>query len=413
MFLVLTIALMPAQVTAFTVSTGVTSNATAFGSQRKIVRDSAGNLFVVYLKSSSGSSQVILSESSNDGETWNDVGRVSDYNFTAARATIAIDAQNRLHIFWTQFVGEYGQVFYKVYAGGAWSRETQLTSGAAYSGYPSAAFDSKGTLHLVWYGYDGVAYQVFYSHLEGGDWSKPDKLSSGFPDSLNPSIAVDYQGNLHVVWFKNNGHYYQINYIRWSGSWLNQIALSSPYTDAADPTIAVDASGNVHLAWDQGEGQRTQIYYAVYQNGTWAAPFPVISINSGAENPSIGVDSAGTVYVLYDERENGLIYLRQRSQEWSTETQITSGGESSYPNVRWSFFNDFAKDKVDFVWTSKEGGSYQIQFGGFQVNNPNPRKQILRIGPSLQMSALILLVGVAIMVKVSLSGKNVGEPTNS
>jgi hypothetical protein len=363
---------VPAQTNSATLTKQATPLSTAFSSQRKLVRDSKGNLFAVYLKQAGNHSQVHLSSSADNGATWNEVGRVSDGDFESVRVTIAIDAADRLHIFWTKFIGEYGQIFYKVYDHGAWSSESQLTSGDAYSGYPSAAFDSKGLIHLVWYGFDGIAYQVFYSRFDGSKWSAPIKLSQGFPDSVNPTIAVDSRDNLHVAWYKSNGRQYQIYYIRWSGSWNEQVVLSSGLTDSFNPTLAIDRKDNVYVAWDKGEGPQTQIYYAVYSAGAWSQQTPLTSGDEAAENPSAAIDALGTLYVFYDKTD-GQIYLREHVNTWSPEERLTAAGENLYPSVRWSFHNNPLSDaggRIDYVWTSKDEGQTSVKYSQLTIQQP-------------------------------------------
>lgn len=262
-----------AQLSGVTVSTNATEHSTAFSSQRKIVRDAEGDLFVSYLRLMNNFSQVFLSRSDDDGRTWKDIGQVSVGEYQSARVSIAIDTSNRVHIFWTKFIGdgqEYGQIFYRTYSTSGWSDEEQLTSGEAYSGYPSACIDSRGRIHLVWYGFDGITYQVYYKSFDGSHWSDPIKLSQGFPDSVNPTVAVDSSDNIHVAWFKSNGRNYQINYIDWTGTWNKQIVLSRALTDAFNPTMAIDPNGRIYIVWDEGTGPITQIYYSVFDGSAWS-----------------------------------------------------------------------------------------------------------------------------------------------
>lgn len=130
---------------------------------------------------------------------------MSEGEFNSVRLSLAIDAADRVHVFWTKFIEEYGQIFQRVYSQGMWSAEQQITSGEGYSGFPSVAVDSKGVLHLVWYSFDGSTYQVYYSRYDfNNNWSTPVRLSQGYPDSVNPTIAVDSKDNLHVAWYKSN-----------------------------------------------------------------------------------------------------------------------------------------------------------------------------------------------------------------
>jgi len=393
-FLLLTIVTLsiPAQAESIVIATDISPTSTSFSSQRKIVRDREGNLFAVYLKMVDDFSQVYLSQSDNNGTSWREVGQISQGSYSSVRVTIAIDSHDQLHIFWTKFIEEYGQIFYRTYGRAGWSEEYQMTTGSAYSGFPSAALDSKGRLHLVWYGYDGVAYQVFYTRLEGTNWSVPLKLSQGFPDSVNPTIAVDSSDNIHVAWYKSNGRRYQINYIRWSDRWGEQLLLSSGSEDAFNPSIAIDSKDNVYIVWDAGEGPRTQIYYAVYHEGKWSEQEPLTSGGADARNPSVAVDARDAVYVLYDKTD-GQVYVRRFFGAWSAEEMLTISGENTFPSVRWSFYNNpfnAAGGQVDYVWTSIQAEVANLMYNALPVIG-QPKTETLNRQPlTLELVAIVV-----------------------
>ena len=374
-FLAMAIMAIPLQASVTTIETQAAPFATAFSSQRKLVRDSRGDLFAVYLKQDGNLSQVYLSESTNNGDKWQELGRVSDGQNQAARVTVTIDGKDRVHIFWTKFIEEYGQITYRTYDHGAWSKAYQITSGPAYSGYPAATLDSKGRIHLVWYGFDGTAYQVFYSRFDGSNWTQPIKLSQGFPDSVNPTIAVDSNDNLHVAWYKSNGRQYQIYYVDWAGSWGEQVVLSSGLTDSFNPTIAVDPSDQVYVAWDKGEANRTRIYYAMFSGGAWSQQAPLTSADSAAENPSITVDAEGNVYVFYDKADGQIHMVERLAGTWSNEKGLTTTGVNEYPSVRWSYNNNplnGASGSIDLLWTSEENGKMSVQFSSLVLHETPP-----------------------------------------
>ncbi len=397
--------LLPVQAeSAFaTVDSGVSPNATAFSSQRKLVRDSNGDLFVAYLKPVENLSEVFLSESTDNGGSWHEVGRISEGKFESVRASITIDSKDRLYIFWTKFIGEYGQIFLRVYEKGVLSEERKLTSGEAYSGYPSGTFDSNGHLHLVWYGFDGTAYQVFYTSYDGTSWSNPIKLSQGYPDSVNPTVAVDSSNNVHVAWFKSNGRNYQINYIRWTGTWNKQVVLSPPLTDAFNPSMAIDSKGRIYVVWDEGQGPLTQIYYSVFSGSVWSEQ---VALTSGpsAQNPSIAVDTQNNVYVFY-EKSDGQIYLRQYDRSWSPEQRLTTSGENTYPSARWSFNNNpfiGLGGRIDFVWTSKEDGLLSVKYAWLSINQSQTVTSVLPVGSAFETGLAVATVATVAVLFVTL-----------
>jgi hypothetical protein len=398
-----------AQMSPVTVATGVLPSSTSFSSQRKIVRYSQGNLFTAYLRTVENHSQVFLSESAGNGTAWREIGQVSEGNYDSVRVSVAMDSEDRVHIFWTQFIGEYGQIMYRTYGRAGWSMVQQLTSGEAYSGFPSAAFDSEGRLHLVWYGYDGIAYQVYYIRLEGGTWSTPVKLSQGFPDSVNPTVAVDSRNNIHVAWYKSNGRHYQINYLRWSNGWGPQLVLSSGLEDAFNPSIAVDSRDDVYVVWDAGQGPRTQIYYAAFKAGEWSEQESLTSGDAGARNPSIAIDAQDSVYVFYD-KSDGQIYLKEFSGSWVPEEKLTETGENTFPSVRWSYYSNpssGAGGQIDYVWTSANVNVTSLMYSEMSiVEKPGSRRQ-----PFNFELAAIAVTGILVLaiLPIILSTGNIKE----
>jgi hypothetical protein len=399
----------PTQLNGTIVAVGVPTLATAYSSQRKIVADAAGHLYAVYLalpqrKDDLNFTQVYLSESDDNGTTWRVLGEVSSGPYTSERATITTDASGRLHIFWTKFVGEqeYGQIFYRIFEHGSFSPEQQLTSSAAYSGYPSAALDSKGVLHLVWYGYDGVAYQVYYSRYDGSNWSQPVRLSQGYPDSLNPTIAVDSNDNVYVAWYKSNGRNYEINFVRWNGAWVDHMVLSYGRNDAIDPTMAVDAQNHVYVVWSQGNVTQSQLYFAELTAGKWSLPVAITSGGIGAEQPSIADEGEAGLYVIYARGDGEICLKHLKGGVWSPEQKITSNGFNSYPSLRWSYYDNPPYNglaRLDYVWTSLVGAISTVRYGSTQVPGPVESASPKAVGSSyLAVGAAIIAAGILVTI---------------
>ncbi len=345
-----------------------TQYATAYSSQRKIVRNAAGELFVVYLKRISNHTQVYLAKSSDEGNTWIDGAQVSHGDFESVRAALAIDSRGIIYVTWTKFVGGYGQIYYRTYSAGTLSDEVTVTSGDAYSGFPSIAVDSKDLVHVVWYGFDGFAYQIYYSSYDGVVWSLPQQLSQGFPDSVNPSIAVDLFDRLHVVWYKNNGRQYQIYYVNRTRDWSDQTVISSGSTDSYNPSIAIDGRNAIHVVWDKQVDGFTQIFYSKSENG-WTSQLQLTTGQTRAENPSITIDASGNLYVFF-ERGDREIYLKKYQGRWLDDQKISNDGENSFPSSRWSFNHSPRNGTVDVIWTHQDQLAYRIRYKQFQTGSP-------------------------------------------
>lgn len=347
----------------------------SYNSQRKIVRDPTGRIYVAYTKPIDNFSQVFVQVSEDQGKSWCDLTPVSPPTGDATTPMIAIDSQRNLHIFWTQYIQNVRQIFYA--QRGKASPAQALTAGPAYNGFPSAALDSQDRLHLVWYGLDEGVYQIWYRRKDQDGWSTPIKLSTGFPDSVNPTIATDAQDNVHVAWyqFDSGRGVYQIFYRRYNArtnEWEQRRSLGRTETNVLSPSIAVDAQGRVHLVWEQqDEKNRFQIAYSSLTEHNIS---PIIWLTGGdvhATDPSIALDLQRRIYVFY-ARGDGQIYLRRfDGAAWKPEERVTIQGHNEYPSARWSFYHNpltGINAKIDYIWTEELGdGISQTRYGAIAI----------------------------------------------
>ncbi len=349
----------------------------SYNSQRKVVRDPAGRIYVAYTKAVNNLSQVFVQLSEDQGKSWRDLARVSPPTGDATTPMIAIDSKQNLHVFWTQYVQNVRQIFYALIEKGTATPAQALTTGPAYNGFPSVAFDSQDRLHLVWYGLDEGVYQIWYRRKDKDGWSAPIKLSTGFPDSVNPTIATDAQDNVHVAWyqFDSGRGVYQIFYRRYNertGQWEQQRTLGRTDTNALSPSMAVDTGGRVHIVWEQqDEKNRFQI---AYSSLTERDISPMIWLTAGelhATDPSIALDLQNRIYIFY-AKGDGQIYLRRNDgMQWKPEERLTAQGHNEYPSARWSFYHNpltGINAKIDYIWTEElTEGKSQTRYGAIAI----------------------------------------------
>jgi hypothetical protein len=348
----------------------------SYNSQRKIVRAPSGRIYVAYTKPVNDFSQVFVQLSDDQGVTWRDLAHVSPPTGDATTPMLAIDSQQNLHVFWTQYVQGVRQIFYAPIEKNTVLPVQALTSGPAYNDFPSAAFDSRGRLHLVWYGLDEGVYQIRYRCKDRDGWSAPIKLSTGFPDSVNPTVATDAQDNVHVAWYQFSGRgVYQIHYRRFNAQtdeWEAQRTLGHADTNALSPSIVVDKTGHAHLVWEQqDDAKRFQIAYGFITDGKASSVLLLTSGERHATDPSMALDVQGRIYVFYAKRD-GQIYLRRNDGvTWQPEERLTSQGHNEYPSARWSFFHNpltGPNAKIDYIWTEEiADGKSQTHYGAITI----------------------------------------------
>ncbi len=246
-----------------TVATGVSPEATAENSQRKLVGDPAGGLFLTYVRPVQGNDQVFLAESGDRGRTWRAV-QVTQALRPARYPSLAIFPDGSLHLVWTEYA-PIGRILYRVWRGGRWVEPVNLSTPGVYAGIPVVA-PVAGRAHVLWYGIlperpavrtrHGSVYEILFTRREGQGWTKPLVISPGVPDSINPALAADSAGRLHAAWYQFDGRVYQIRYAVFDGRWsLPRTLTGGP---AEHTAVALETAGReVHLVWvEHGAARR-------------------------------------------------------------------------------------------------------------------------------------------------------------
>lgn len=371
-----------------------TAGTTFAPSQRVLVRDDHGVLYLAYLKNVGGIAQVYVARSQDEGSSWTDLPPASTGPTESSNRHLLIDREGRLRLFWTKQVragageedhGTDRQIFTSTYGDGRgrWSAQKQLTF-REYNGFPSSAVDSRGRVHLVWYGFAGQAYQVMYSVSQDGHWSDALQLSHAFPDSVNPTIVVDGQDHLHVAWYKYTraARASQVYYRRYDAQeehWLDQVQLSKDVRNATNVSLAVDARGRVHAVWEGRPAltEFSRLYHRTLDQGAWGPQAAITPPSSQATHPSVAADREGRVYAFYHSGADDQIYLVTRDGErWGRPRRLTDTRDNAYPSARWSLYTPAlgaSGGVIDYVWTELDAdpanpaGAHLIRYGGIPV----------------------------------------------
>ncbi len=295
------------------VAGGVSPQATAENSQRKLLVDGSGRLFLVYARPvvrdpdlRAGADQVYLAESADGGRTWRHT-RVTRDPEAARVASLAV-AGDALHVVWTEYA-PIGQVYWRIRRGGRWTEPVALSARGVYAGIPVVAVLG-GRAHVLWYGIlperpsvrtrHGSIYEIVFTRQEGARWTSPVSISPGIPDSLNPALDLDTGGRLHAAWWQFDGRAYQVRYTRYDGQWSPPRALTGG--TAEHTNVALDVDGrDVHLVWIERRAARRIMY------STQAGPARAISAPGDVQDPVIAA-AGGRVASAW--REGGTIVVR-------------------------------------------------------------------------------------------------------
>jgi MYXO-CTERM domain-containing protein len=345
---------------------GAVPEATAFTTQRKLVRFSDGVLALAYVLQVNGTNRVQVARSAN-GLQWSPLDPPSLGGPTADRPALAVDSRDALHLAWTANDTYGRQVFYSSYANGRWSSAERVSETPRYSGFPSIAIDSRDRVHVAWYGFDGTYYQVYYRARTATGWAPQVAVTAESVDATNPALSVDGNDGLHVVWYHLDGRGigFQVSYARVMSGPIAVETISGAQ-DAVDPTMVVDRSGRVLVAWTSS-GVPSHIATARREGTVWSDPLIATPSSLGASHPSLALDDAQNPFLFF-QGDDGQIYLeRETNGSWLAPVSVTTQSGNSFPSARWSYYPvrpPAGPTTVDVVWTESTASGHAVRFAG-------------------------------------------------
>ncbi|MBI4278877.1 MAG: hypothetical protein HY660_10510 [Armatimonadetes bacterium] len=390
----------PASAAPVDVVSGVSPEATAANSQRKLVF--AGTTVYLAYAAMDGDAERVGVATSPDGRTWLRLPLVA--GLPSRLPTLAVDPQDGLHLAWTAGTRP-GSVLYSRLVGGAWTPPLRLSPAEAYAGVP--AMVAAREVDVVWYGIRGgrpegysrhdSIYEIFHTAFDGQRWSPPRLISPGSQDALNPALVADARGTLHAFWYQSDGRVYRVRRARLRGGvWEVPQAVTGGGGDAIAPAAVADGRGNIHLAWESREAP-ARIYYQRVAGDGWDAPVALSPPGSGAHRPVVTVDREGTVYVAWAQ-DDGHLYLRRRPRlsgtilrllgmgrrSWRAPERLSASGVNDYPALA-------AGPLVVAAWTHAGEEGRTVQTAVVPRRAPVSPIPVL-VGPVLVLLVLVMIV---------------------
>ncbi len=219
------------------------------------------------------------------GGTWT----VSYIDYGVGPPSIAVDAQDRVHVAYAKFAG--CSLRYATLTGDVWNGTT-VSSFYCYDSWGmgvSLSIDPSGEPRVAYADH----FTVGYAALVDGAWIAEPVLSdfSLFVMTV-PSIVLDNQGRPHIGVMAHGDllHLYQTG-----GTWVNesvdQVGTQLPFY----AELGADPSGGVHILYN--DPSRGVVKYAVNRGGTWS----VSTLDSGiiAQAVSAVVGPGDRVQLVY------------------------------------------------------------------------------------------------------------------
>lgn len=288
-----------------------------------------------------------------DAPVWSRFITVTSGELVVSDPVMVADADNLVHIFWTESPSTFGgEVSVDLYYA-RWEGESQLSQklplGMATNSIardPDAAIDSSGNLLLVWA--DGRTGNIYFSKAPAStaviatEWSEPLSLPLPQPAGSSPDIFVAGNGQIIVTYAipinLNRGIYLTASSdggVSWSEPVRVFDAEAAGWAMVNDPRGVEAADNGLHLLWNRysppdGVGPMG-IYYARSSDGgmTWSTPEAVAE--KAADWSQIESGGEGVLHRLWKEESAGSIIVwhdlsLENGGDWSRSAPVSVFG---------------------------------------------------------------------------------------
>jgi len=207
-------------------------NGLSYSVSPRITSDANGELYVVWANNESGSYDIRLGTSGDQGASWRDMGRVDEDGVGDAwsgRPAIAVSDDGLfVWVAWEDTRDGKSDIYfnYSQKSGGGWEGEERIDMGTndpdgEYESFePQVCADGKSNVYVVWHdARGGDGYDVYYQYsanLGGTFLPTAQRLETdtpGFANSLYPRCSAN-GATLHTTWYDDRFDGYDVFYRR-------------------------------------------------------------------------------------------------------------------------------------------------------------------------------------------------------
>jgi hypothetical protein len=366
--------------------------ALGYPDQRKIARDSKGNLYVAYRKhfrvNQKNLYHIFVAKSNDQGKNWQilNLGQPIEQigDFMQRVPSLAIDTNDIIHVAWygqdSRYSGENErQIKYtrSLDGGLSWQAWQNVAPIDGYQGeslwqeHPSLAVNGR-QVYITWQGLDpsntkASQVRIVRSDDSGATWQAAVLVQAGERGNRSrPSLNISRDGQR--LWLVAYGGVGVPQQIVWSESrdrgqsWSTWQAVAPSPNDQRHVSAALDAQGQLHIVWREALGpELAQIRYSVLDENGAYPPSTIRPNNLNQSFPSLAVGLAGTVWVVWSETEESIklpdddpqggkiALMRLRNGLWEAiDLRFEQTGANLYPSLRPT--DAFQPGPVELVW---------------------------------------------------------------
>ena len=339
------------------IGTSLVAQATAFSTQRKLLKSSNGTLLLFTYLGDGVSNRIQYKTSSDDGISWSswidcsfgrDILVDSSHNFD-----VQIDSSDNIYIVSPD---KYTNLYYEklTYSGGSWSNGTPTyISGLSSAGQrPSILIRANGDIWIVTADRTYGAGKYLYSTDGGSSWSS----SANTPNNLfgYGHKLIEVNGKIWCICPYYTG-VWGLQYFIYDTSWDAGNVIVTGSTTDGDIGVVKISDTEVWVAARTSSG----IKVFKYNGSTWDSG-TLISDNANDDSPALSNVNSKPVVVWkdYDGSQYDVAYRAWNGSSWEAQVDITNDATAdSYISVLESDNNN-----IYTCWASGSGSPYTIYF---------------------------------------------------
>jgi len=276
-------------------------------------------VYVVWSDNRTGNREIFFIFSTNAGQTWSNVERLTDTPGDSAQPAVACDRKN-LYLVWREksedaLQDTVSHIYYKKWDGATWSDDLLISEGYENSSRPDIASTTlfpDSHLYIVW---DSTADNRTTAHLirsnDGGQsFSTPQPLTSGSWSTMEPAIWCGAR-DAYIAWADDREGDWNIFFRRWGEVQAGQETRLSVVTDCRSPAVR-GAEPEIHIAWQCVEKDSVyadiHVSSSVNYGATWSVERKLTDGEAESVSPKIAVS----------DDEAWFFWQDGRSGEWQT-----------------------------------------------------------------------------------------------
>jgi hypothetical protein len=129
-----------------------------------IAVNSSGHLHVVWHDDAPGNREIYYKKSINLGEDWSTAQRLTQTSGSSMDPVIAVDSSGYLHVVWQDDTSGIAEIYHRKSTdnGDTWSTVQRLTWNSGSSMFPAISADMSGNVHVVWSDNTPGNVEVYY-----------------------------------------------------------------------------------------------------------------------------------------------------------------------------------------------------------------------------------------------------------